>query len=121
MTGGVDINLQAMGAFATAVDNTAGNIVNVSTEGYQPVTTVFESGPDYIFALSVNANDYAPDLSSASPGSSIGMNALANQGSGVDIAREMVNLVSYENGFQANMAAAGVIEQTSGSILSLFA
>jgi flagellar hook protein FlgE len=99
---GSDMNLQAMGAIGEAIGNTAENIANASTSGYRPSSTVLESGAGFVDAVVQRQSS----LGSASTG-------------GVDIAREMVNLISFENAFKVDAMAVRTIEQTTGSVLNL--
>lgn len=121
MSIGSDMNIQAIGAYSQALENSATNIANLLTEGYRPVSTTFESGPDHVTALSVNLNDFGGENRSPVTTSGGIPSVLTSQGNGVDLAREMVNMGSYERGFQVNMTAAGIIEQTNGTLLNMFA
>ena len=124
MVSGVDINVQALGTLAQAASNTAGNIANVSTNGYQPVQTTFESGPAYINAVAgrsqafgQNASGVHEDSASANSRAS----DLTQAGSNVDIAHEMVDLISYQRAFQANVKVIRSSEETMGTVLDLIA
>lgn len=120
MADGADINIQALGAIGQAVNNTAANIANVSTSGYRPVRTVFESGPAYVSAISERSRS----IGAADPGGADAPAGTASDSAqpngGVDLAGEMVNLVSYRTSFQANVQVVRTKDQMSGTILDLF-
>jgi len=130
MTDRVDINLQALGAYAQALNNTAANIANVSTDGYESVRTVFDSGPSYVshiqavtehsYTYGQNMAPIPPEIANDDKVTERAWN-YQNTGGQVDIAREMVNLISYEHGYQANLQPIRTIEQNTGTLLSLIA
>jgi len=122
-----NLNVQALGALTHAVDDTARNLANLSTDGYQPVRTVISSGPAYVNAVTEHTVAFGQTM--AQPGHEIAIDQKVQerawvqpyQGGAVDVAREMVNLLTYERAFQANAVAIRTAEQTSGTLLNLFA
>jgi flagellar basal body rod protein FlgG len=93
-------SLQALGAIGTALGNTAESIVNLFTGGYGPGST--SSGTDLLHAVEQGAGDLRAGSSGV-----------------VDIARDMVNLISLETSFEANVAVFRSVEQTTGAVLNL--
>ena len=123
----LDSNMQSLGALALATNASAHNVANMATSGYDPLRTVFTSGPDFVSA--VVERSYAFGQAQPQPGFEIAQDQRSQErawqhpylGGHVDIGREMVNLIQYERAFQANAKAVRTVEQTTGSILSLFA
>lgn len=123
----IDMNMQALGVLAHAVNDTARNLANVSTDGYQPVRTVIDSGPAYINA--VTEHTYVFGQTSQQIPYEIANDQKTQErawqypymGGNVEIAHEMAGLMTYERAFQANAQAIRTIEQTSGSVMNLFA
>ncbi|GFK92732.1 hypothetical protein NNJEOMEG_00559 [Fundidesulfovibrio magnetotacticus] len=122
-----NLNAQALGALTHAAEDTARNLANLSTDGYQPVRTVISSGPATINAISEHSVAFGQTM--AEPSFDIATDQKTQerawvqpyQGGSVDVAREMVNLSSAERAFQANAVAVRTLEQTTGSVLDLMA
>lgn len=127
MTVIADLNVQALGALTHAVDDTARNLANLSTDGYQPVRTVISSGPAYVNAVTEHTVAFGQTMPQVSPDSAIDQRSQERawvqpyQGGNVDLARESVNLMAYERAFQANVVAIRTAEQTTGTVLDLMA
>lgn len=122
----IDMNVQALGVLAHAVNDTARNLANLSTDGYQPVRTVIDSGPAYINA--VTEHTYAFGQTMPEVPFEIANDQKTQErawqypymGGNVEIAREMAGLITYERAFEANARAIHTIEQTTGAVLDLF-
>ncbi len=118
---------QALSAFGVAMDTTAHNIANVSTEGYQPLRTDFADGPGgqgvQVAAVS-RAGSGVESIGggSAEPGAGLqGVSSLLGRGNGVDIATEMVGLMQIERAYSANATVISSVEQTTGRVMDLIA
>lgn len=94
-------SVQAMKAFGTSLEATAHNLANMSTEGYRPLRTVLGEGP-------------------AGQGVEAQVSRISGAG-GVDVAREMVDMMVAERGFSANATMLRSAEETTGALLNLIA
>jgi flagellar hook-associated protein FlgK len=118
-------NSQALSAFGVAMDTTAHNIANVSTEGYQPLRTDFADGPGgqgvQVAAVS-RAGSGVESMGGESSGSGLqGVSSLLGGGNGVDIVTEMVGLMQTERAYSANATVISSVEQTTGRVMDLIA
>jgi flagellar basal-body rod protein FlgC len=127
MLDAVESNIQALGALSYAVDIPARNIARTDSPGSMPVRNTVDAGPAYINSVAQHTEaftDYPPpppfEIANDQETGERAWN-YANTGGQLDVAREMVNLVSYERAFQANAAVIRTTLQTTGSILDLIA
>jgi flagellar basal-body rod protein FlgC len=99
MTEAMQTGAQAMQAFGTALDVTANNIANVSTEGYHAKSAVLAEG---------------------SSGQGVQVAGVSvSKAEGVDLTREMTGMMFAERGFEANATVVRAAEETTGHILDL--
>lgn len=127
MLDAMESNIQALGALSYAVDISARNIARTDSLGSMPVHNTVDAGPAYINSVAQHTEAYTayppePPAEIATD-QKTGERAwnYANTGGQADIAREMVNLTTYERAFQANAAAIRTTLQTTGSVLDLIA
>ncbi len=117
MSGGLFTSLSGVSAFGRNLDLTANNIANSNTDGFKKSRTEFvESAPA---GLGVQTEIQKIDTP--------GVEALENtpQGqqlveqSNVDLGEEMVNLIISQRGFEMNLAALRVQEETLGRLMDI--
>jgi flagellar basal-body rod protein FlgC len=97
--------ISAMKAFESALDSSAHNVANASTNNFQPQTTRFQEGVNG--GVVVNISQASKTLSAQSNGSS------STLPSETDLGTEITNSLQYKIGFQ--MAAKLV--KTSDEVL----
>lgn len=127
-------NVQALSALDVSAMAASENISNASTENYRSVRVELEDGPggkgvrvsDIVELSGTTAADGPgfPLVPSGRPTDESGLirpTAYSGESNGVDIAREMVDLMQVERAYSANIAAVGSIERTTGNILDMMA
>lgn len=131
-------NLQALSALDVSALVASENIANSSTENYRSRRAEFEDGPggrgvmvaDVVELSSVGGrgltgaegpgNPLVPDgRPSEYDTGMIRPVAASPDHNGVDIAREMVELIQIERAFSANVAAIQNVDQTLGRVLDI--
>ena len=123
----IDVNTQALGALARATEATASNVANASTPGYAPLGVSIESDRGTIVAVVDRSVSFGqspapiPDRPAGDDWSARQDRIYAYQGGNVDMTREAVNLVRYETAFSANAAVIRTVEQTSGTLVNMWA
>jgi hypothetical protein len=123
----VDVNMQAGGMLSYAIDTSARNITRESAGNHIPMRVNPEGTEAFVESAAVVTTAY---------GQTTGLipSEIANDkktldrawrypssGGDTTIEREMVNLISYQRGFEANVKATRTIEQNTGTILQLIA
>ncbi len=103
--------LSAMSAFATGVQGSAYNIANISTDNFQPVAVHYQSGRP----AGQTEQGVRPVVTRPEP---VPANALA-QPSHTDLARETVNLIINQRGFEANAAVVRTTDAMLGVLIDL--
>lgn len=125
-------SVQALSALDVSALAASENIANSSTENYRPVRAELEDGPGgkgvrVADMVELSSTAGGPGFSLASSGRPTDESGLtrpgspSGEGSGVDMAREMVDLMQVERAFSANAAALGSIERSTGNILDMMA
>ena len=94
MSDASSISAQALGVFGTALDVTAHNIANVSTEGYRSYSTNLADGQN---GRGVQVADIA-----------------RAKDPGVDVATEMVGLIQTSDAYSANATMRDLSEKIMG-------
>jgi len=111
----MDSALSALGAFGKKMEVTANNIANVDTEGFK------KSRAD----LQETDHGVKVDISRVNtPGAPIPAEdgtGKMNETSNVDVAEEIVNLKTTDNGFQANLKTIQAEGKMLGSLFDIFA
>ncbi|EPR44251.1 protein of unknown function DUF1078 domain protein [Desulfovibrio sp. X2] len=123
----IDVNVQALGGFATAAAVTANNVANSNTPGFKQSRTEFETGPDGE-GMRVGSIDVDNSPGPAIPASGLpedgGPARLAPgliEGSNTDIGTQMVDLGLVQNAYAANVAAVRTQDQLAGTVLDMIA
>lgn len=123
---GAETSIQAIAALSKAVEVTSGNLANVFTPGYQARRARMEDGPGgegvWLSHVDVDSTP-GPDISALYGERTGGMGAthmpVVKEGSNVDIAREMVDLIVTQNAFAANTAVVREWDRTLGLVVDL--
>lgn len=136
MTLDINWNVQAISALDVSALAASENIANANTENYRPVRAELEDGmggkgvrvadiieltpnvsiadgPAFPLVPSSRPTDYESGL--------IRPTSYTGEGGGVDIARDMVDLIQVERAFSANVASAASIDRSTGNILDMMA
>ncbi len=111
--GGIDANIQALQAMGTDQAVRANNIANVSTEGFDPSTVHLETGPE---GQGVRVAAILQDTGSAPM---VYRNNELVEGSGTDLARDMVGMMVNQNAYAANAAMVRSWDETLGLLVNL--
>ncbi len=111
----LSISLSGLKAQTTRLSATASNIANLATPNYKAQRVVMTTNPSG-GVLAVLSRDL-------SPGRPIpqteGLPAQDKETSNVDLATELVNLMTIRQGFRANLQAVKTILRTKGSVLDV--
>ncbi len=121
----------AMDAFATGVQGNAYNIANVNTNGFDPVSVNYQSGPaagenprleQGVLPIVTRPGSFSPSGSAPGETDTVSFSpeamALANP-SNTDIAREMTGMISNQRAFEANAATIPTQDQMLGTIINI--
>ncbi|MGE4291874.1 MAG: flagellar basal body rod C-terminal domain-containing protein [Desulfovibrio sp.] len=113
--------IQAIAALSKAAEVTAENLANVSTPGFKARRVRLADGPG---GEGVRVAQVAQDPSPGPDISAVFADTppsgwAVREGSNVDIAQEMVDLISTQNAFAANVAVAREWDRTLGLVLDL--
>ncbi|MGE4319394.1 MAG: flagellar basal body rod C-terminal domain-containing protein [Deferribacterales bacterium] len=103
MIQGLSANLNALKTYEDQLAATANNIANVNTPGY--ATSIYNSVSDYTQAAETRQDTV--ELSSG------------QQTSGVDLGREMTNMIVEKRAFQYNVAAVKTQDEMLGTLIDL--
>jgi flagellar basal body rod protein FlgG len=134
MTLDVNWNLQALSVLDISAMAASENIANSNTDNYRPVRVELEDGmggkgvrvADIVELTSQTSGlDNMPLVPDGRPtdyeSGLMRPTSYTGEGSGVDIAREMVDLIQVERAFSANVAAIGNVDSMTGNILNMMA
>lgn len=130
----VNWNVQALSALDVSALAASENIANANTENYRPVRVELEDGMGGkgvrvadIVELTSNASglDNIPLVPDGRPtdyeSGLIRTTSHTGEGNGVDIARDMVDLIQVERAYSANIAAIGNVDNMTGTIMDMMA
>jgi flagellar hook protein FlgE len=128
----INWNVQALSALDVSAMAASENIANSNTENYRPVRVELEDGLGgkgvrVADIVELTSNVSGADLGLPREGSaefesgSLRPGSISGEGSGVDIARELVDLIQVERAYSANIAALGSIDNMTGNILNMMA
>lgn len=125
MLDAMDTALSALDAFGVAQAVAANNVANVNTDGFDPSSVRFEDRPDQggVAVAEVRESDVqgppvpAPPPEAAQAGEGGPYPPGYVEGSGTDIATEMVNMMVNEQGFAANAAVVRTADEMLGTLL----
>ncbi len=111
----LSISLSGLKAQATRLSATASNIANGATPNYKAQRVVMTTNPSGGVSAVLSR-----DLSPGRPIPQIeGLPSRDKETSNVDLASEMVNLMTIRHSFQANLQALKTILRTKGSVLDI--
>ena len=123
----MDYASQAMGVHAWGMATAAHNVANVNTAGFNPQHAVYATGPDgwgvQLDAILQDAD--ALGRQPAEPRSRAMVNASSvvapetTSPSGTDLSREMVHMISYQRGYQANAQVVRTADGMLGYLLDM--
>lgn len=116
-----DPSLSAMNAFGTGVNTTAHNVANINTDGFNPQVTNYQSGPnDQGVRANVQPGFKTTDTATFSPEALQAAGAAqVNQGSNVELGREMTNLITDQRAFEANAKTIATGDSMLGTAIDL--
>jgi flagellar basal body rod protein FlgG len=130
----INWNVQAISALDVSAMAASENIANANTENFRPVRVELEDGMGgkgvrVADIVELTSNVSGADGSGFSAGGSpadfesglIRPASHTGEGSGVDIAREMVDLIQVERAYSANIAAIGSLDSMTGRVLDMMA
>lgn len=101
MSDGYSSSVQALGALGVSLNSSANNIANMSTEGFRSSSVNFADG----------AGGRGVEVSSVT----------RSQTPGVDITRDMVNMMQVENSYAANATMIRTGDEITGTVLNMIA
>ena len=109
------ISLSGLAAQTTRLNATANNIANSNTPNYKAQRVVTTTAPSGGVSAMVST-----DLSAGQPLAQVdGLPSQDGETSNVDLASEMVNLMTIRHGFQANLQALKASIQSKGSVVDI--
>lgn len=122
-----NIAQSALSAFGTTMNVVANNIANVNTDGFKASRVNLESAPQ---GQGVRVASIQPDTT---PGPQVQSLTRVDdattgrmdtshqwvQGSNTDLAREFVNMIGAQRGYEANIASARTADEMAGTVLNL--
>jgi flagellar basal-body rod protein FlgC len=103
------IGLSALQSYQQAVNITANNVANAQTDGFVPQQVQFLQSVPAGYGVSVAGTSSGATTPDASP----------TVPSGTDLTSEMVNLLTYRNGFKAAAKVIQTTDQMLGSLLDV--
>lgn len=110
-------SMTALRAFSTKLASTANNIANVQSVGYNAQRVHMVEIPGGGVSVTVS-RDLTPGPSLPEP-SGTRSTGRTRQGSNVDLAREMVDLITTERYYQANARTLRTLAETKGRVLDI--
>jgi flagellar basal body rod protein FlgG len=123
----IDVSLQALHAFSVAQAVTANNVANSETPGFQASQTVLESGPEdrgvRVAAIVPDETPGPPVPGYPSP-DALDMSTYDNsyaEGSNVNLEGEMVDLMTAQRAYEANLVSIASYDQMTGTVLDMMA
>ncbi len=116
MGSAIDSALSALGAFGKKLNVTANNLANVNTEGFKKSRAIFQDANESGVTVTLSRVDTpgAPIPSEDGTGK-------MKESSNVDPAEEIVNLITTQHGFQANLKTIKTDEEMLGSLFDILA
>ena len=124
---GMQYGIQSMNVHSLGMNITAHNVANVNTAGFKPQHPVYATGPDgwgvRVDAVlqDTTARGQQPDSvqSTAMINASSSVAPEIANPSGTDIAREMVNMVATQYGYEANAKLVRTADSMLGYLLDM--
>ena len=119
MVNGIYTSLSALRAFAKSMAVTSNNVANSLSKGYKKSRAILEQGQNGALGVVIQKID--------TPGAPIsypdGLNGTkqVEETSNVDLAEEMVNMITDQRGFEANLRSVKTKEELEETILNILA
>lgn len=121
-----EASAQALSALGESLSVTAHNVANTSTPGYAPFRAVLADGPPdgaggqgvHVAAVERAGQGLAPASAHAPATPEAPASALGSAG-GVDLVREMTDLMVTGRAFEANAVCLRAAEETTGHLLDI--
>ncbi len=132
----MNLSVQALSVLDISALAAADNIANANTDNYRPARVDLEDGAGGKGVRVGDIVELTPNVSAADgPGfplvpssrptdyesGLIRPTSYTGEGGGVDVAREMVDLIQVERAYSANVAALGAMDRSTGNILDMMA
>jgi len=114
MTSGINAALTGVLAHQRQVDVAGNNLANVNTDGFKKSRVTMEEQPAGVSAGSQRVETPGPQYPDP-----IDPTGPLVEGSNVDIAEEMVALLTGERGFEANLKAISTQDEMLGALLDI--
>ncbi len=112
MISGISASLSGLNAFGKKLSNAAGNIANSNTSGYKKTESVITEDGVGLPELSLKRIDTPGPLLVESDGT-------VTEQSNVDLAEELAQSIVAQRGYEANLKALKVQNDTLGSALDI--
>lgn len=103
----INTSLSGLNAASAQLETSAHNLANLNTEGYKAQVTRLTDTAD--FSGAAVANTYTDETESVP------------EGSNVDPAREVVNMIQAKSMYTANAVAVSIADQMMGTLLDVVA
>lgn len=118
-----EASAQALSALGDSLSVTAHNVANASTPGYAPFRAVLADNPPggqgvHVAAVERTGQGLAPASAQAPATPEAPASALGSAG-GVDLVREMTDLMVTGRAFEANAVCLRAAEETTGHLLDI--
>jgi flagellar basal-body rod protein FlgC len=117
-------SIQALSALSRAAEVTSANLANVDTPGYRARRVHLEDGEGgegvRVAPITLDSRSAADRPDHLEPaGGDPAASSVARPRSGVDVGREVVDLIRTQNAFAANAAQIRAWDQVTGLVVNL--
>lgn len=107
---GMSLAAGSLATHSVGMQVAAHNVANVSTDGFQPQTATYATGPNGQGVALESVRKQEPALGSQNL-----------QASGTELAKEMPHMIATQRGFEANVAVIRASDEMTGSLLNIIA
>lgn len=112
MISGVSSSLSGLSAFTRKLSNTAGNVANVNTDGYKKTTATIVEDKNGLPRVNIDKPDIPCTIVQETDGT---VRELSN----VELAGEFPRMMISRRGYEANIKALQLQNETLGSLLDI--
>ena len=112
MISGISSSLSSLFAFSRVLANTANNVANVNTDGYKGSTATIVEDRNGLPDVGIEKSDMPGSMIQDGSGS---LRELSN----VDLAAEFPRMMISQRGYEANIKALRIQNETIGSLLDI--